>query len=111
MMGNYVYELSDRWTDEQGYAHVLYTVGFYDPQGKWYPESDHDTADSAAARVRYLNGGRDEKLLALLADILPVLKEDVENCGPCDHAVNICVCGIVDLCDRIKAALDQTGGK
>ncbi len=34
----------------------LFTVGFYDPQGKWQPESDHDTSESAAERVHYLNG-------------------------------------------------------
>lgn len=36
----------------------LYTVGFYDPDGKWHPESDHGTAEAAAARVHYLNGGK-----------------------------------------------------
>jgi hypothetical protein len=35
----------------------LYTVGFYDPAGKWLPESDHPTEGDAAARVHYLNGG------------------------------------------------------
>lgn len=39
----------------------LYTVGFYDPNGKWYPESDHDSREEAAERVHYLNGGRCEK--------------------------------------------------
>jgi len=34
----------------------LYTVGFYDPRGKWEPESDHDDREKAAARVAYLNG-------------------------------------------------------
>lgn len=34
-----------------------YTVGFYSPNGEWHPESDHDTAEEAAARVHYLNGG------------------------------------------------------
>jgi hypothetical protein len=35
----------------------LYTVGYYDPYGKWIPESDHETAEKAAERVHYLNGG------------------------------------------------------
>lgn len=35
----------------------LYTVGFYDPSGKWHPESDWDNAEDAAKRVHYLNGG------------------------------------------------------
>lgn len=35
----------------------LWTVGFYRPDGKWEPESDHDTREEAAERVHYLNGG------------------------------------------------------
>lgn len=35
----------------------LYTVGFYDPEGDWHPESDHGTEKEAAARVVYLNSG------------------------------------------------------
>lgn len=35
----------------------LYTVGFYDPKGKWHPESDHDNKEEAATRVAWLNGG------------------------------------------------------
>jgi len=35
----------------------LYTVGFYDPKGKWHPDSDHDVREEAAKRVHYLNGG------------------------------------------------------
>jgi len=34
----------------------LWTVGYYDPNGKWMPESDHDRPKEAAARVAYLNG-------------------------------------------------------
>jgi hypothetical protein len=37
----------------------LYTVGFYDPNGKWISESDYDTSEEAAKRVHYLNGGKD----------------------------------------------------
>jgi hypothetical protein len=36
----------------------LWTVGFYDPEGKFRPESDHDDPEKAADRVHYLNGGR-----------------------------------------------------
>ena len=48
-MGNYVYR-----EPEPG----LWTVGFYNPDGKWYPESDHDSVAKAAERVNYLNGGK-----------------------------------------------------
>jgi hypothetical protein len=50
---SYVYIESD-----QGDGYRLYTVGFYDPTGKWQPESDHATREEAAARVAYLNGGK-----------------------------------------------------
>jgi hypothetical protein len=36
---------------------ALWTVGFYRPDGGWEAESDHGSADEAAARVHYLNGG------------------------------------------------------
>jgi len=38
----------------------LWTVGFYDPNGEWHPESDHSDREEAAKRVHYLNGGRQE---------------------------------------------------
>lgn len=36
----------------------LFTVGFYDPTGKWHPDSDYNDREEAAARVNYLNGGK-----------------------------------------------------
>lgn len=38
----------------------LFTVGFFQPNGNWEAESDHSTAESAAARVHWLNGGNPE---------------------------------------------------
>lgn len=38
----------------------LYTVGFYKPDGKFEPESDHDDKEFAAKRVNFLNGGPHE---------------------------------------------------
>lgn len=54
----YVYIESKR----DQYGNSLKTVGFYSPDGKWHPESDHRTDKSAAARVHYLNGGNKENL-------------------------------------------------
>ena len=36
----------------------LWTVGFYGPDGKIVPESDHSNPHGAAERVRWLNGGQ-----------------------------------------------------
>jgi hypothetical protein len=38
----------------------LWTVGYYDPSGRWQPDSDHGSADEAAQRVHWLNGGTNE---------------------------------------------------
>jgi hypothetical protein len=41
----------------------LYSVGFYDPQGVWHPETDHSSREAAANRVAWLNGsGRTERM-------------------------------------------------
>ena len=37
----------------------LWTVGFYTPDGKFHAESDWDSTEEAAKRVRYLNGGEE----------------------------------------------------
>lgn len=34
----------------------VWTVGFYDPSGKWHPESDKGSQEEAASRVAFLNG-------------------------------------------------------
>lgn len=49
-MNGYVYESFERG---------LWTVGFYKPDGKFVPESDHDDPEGVAKRVHWLNGGSD----------------------------------------------------
>jgi hypothetical protein len=39
----------------------LWTVGFYDPAGKWHSDSDHSDREQAAKRVAWLNGLTTEK--------------------------------------------------
>lgn len=48
-----------------GYVYIqseprLWTVGFYEPNGTWNPESDHGSPEAAAQRVHWLNGGKEE---------------------------------------------------
>ena len=54
---SYVYVKSES-AGHNGAMSDLWTVGFYDPQGKWQPESDHRSQEEAAKRVAYLNGGK-----------------------------------------------------
>jgi hypothetical protein len=54
---SYVYLMSETAAETGDYP--LYTVGFYNPAGRFIPESDHGLEggkESAAARVAYLNG-------------------------------------------------------
>jgi hypothetical protein len=50
----------------------LWTVGFYAPDGKWHPESDHGSSEEAAERVVLLNGGlvEDTKRLGRIRVVL-----------------------------------------
>lgn len=52
----YVYIQSEK-AGRDGATTNLWTVGFYDPTGKFVPESDHVRWEEAAKRVSYLNGG------------------------------------------------------
>lgn len=36
----------------------LWTVGFYDPEGRWHADSDYEDREEAAKRCAYLNGGQ-----------------------------------------------------
>jgi hypothetical protein len=40
-----------------------FTVGFFDPNGLWQPESDHASAEAAADRAHYMNGGTGKRAL------------------------------------------------
>lgn len=40
---------------KQGNAEFV--VGYFAPDGQWFADSTYATAEEAAARVRYLNGG------------------------------------------------------
>ncbi len=56
----YVYKQSER---------SLWTVGFFDPKGKWHAECDCDSSAEAAERVAWLNG----------SNKLPVTAQDAEQ--------------------------------
>lgn len=58
----------------------LWTVGFYNPDGKWESESDHASTEEAAARVSYLNGNRitDPRSVEVLDMIIADMESDVK---------------------------------
>lgn len=55
-MSDYVYQRTEFSPYE------LYTVGHYDPSGKWQSESDYQIEEEAAKRVDFLNGGQSDEL-------------------------------------------------
>lgn len=68
----YVYKQSEKPWPVEGIT-GLWTVGHYDPNGDWEPESDHPTAEAAAERVILLNGGGQlGRIAAALEEILEV---------------------------------------
>lgn len=54
----------------------LWTVGFYDPEGKWHPDADYNSSEKAAERVHYLNGGNNS----------------IELCPSCGKPKGRCAC-------------------
>jgi hypothetical protein len=53
----------------------LWTVGYHRPDGTWFPESDHDSKEAAAARVHWLNGGHVAELEKRVADVQLLCKQ------------------------------------
>ena len=47
----------------------LWTVGFYGPDGKFVPESDHSDGEEAARRVTWLNGNARDSFSIYLRDL------------------------------------------
>ena len=86
---------------------ALWTVGFYKPDGKFDPESDHENPITAAERVHWLNGG-DPEPEAEEYDHSRA-KEDARNlvlADPPDHNMHLVVAradGFI-LLDHILAA-------
>ncbi len=60
----------------------LYVVGFYDPSGRWVPESDWLTQDGAIERVNFLNGGGiGSNAEEILKDISFAIQAIANTCG------------------------------
>lgn len=52
-----------------------------------------------------------DALLAMVKELRAHLAENIRDCGPCDHAVNICVCGLTSDLDDADALLRSLEGK
>ena len=55
----------------------LYTVGYYEPSGKWQPDSDHSSVEAAQDKVTILNGGILPAVLVQLQDAITQLSETI----------------------------------
>ena len=65
----------------------LFTVGFYQPDGVWVPESDHGNIIDASKRVAFLNGAQRERELQAVIHCescgYNVVKNEGEICSDC----------------------------
>ena len=62
----------------------LWTVGFFDPDGKWHTDSDHGDRENAARRVAYLNGAKE------FSDDSDDMSHPVTDCAFCEHDPAVC---------------------
>jgi hypothetical protein len=75
------------------------TVGYYAPDGKWQPESDHDTDEQAANRVNFLNGGNQQLHVPLdiCAEVPSYTTDPAAAMGvlkKCAHEHKDSICGV-----------------
>ncbi len=58
---------------------MLWTVGFYDPDGKWHSDSDYNDREQAAERVAWLNGsGKPEYNVTVVPKLWNIPLEDLK---------------------------------
>lgn len=64
----YIYKQSDEFKD---FGNRLYSVGYYDPKGKWICEGIYEFSEDAASRVAWLNGKYNciDKIITYIEDI------------------------------------------
>ena len=88
----------------------LWTVGDYAPDGRWQPESDHDSREDAAQRVAWLNGSGEPPAppagLLLTPRDRRLLLAALADAGACDeHADD------VDQAEQYRALARRIGGE
>jgi hypothetical protein len=44
---------------------------------------------------------------SIFRELVTVLEEDIKALGPCDHSVNLCICGLVSLRQQAQWVLDK----
>lgn len=50
------------------------------------------------------------KMLEALKSTLPILQEYIKEVGPCEHDVNICICGLIKVADEVSEAISKAEG-
>lgn len=96
----------------------LWTVGHYDPDGGWHPESDHGDDHSAMRRVVELNGGAPERSSFVdPAKAKYVIDRLTAAAILADQTINSVLCGkvlddtvLVAVRDSLGAAIREAEG-
>ncbi len=64
---------------------TCWTVGFYDPEGKWIPDEDFMNPEEAAEKTAYLNGGNktERGSIKMVCPLLAVIDHDMSKLSNC----------------------------
>ena len=86
---------------------AVWTAGHYNPAGKWVPESDHSSDESAAARCHWLNGGAaaDEQRRRVVITALKRLRDCFETFYKMAEEGDVITVEADDLHEAIKAVM------
>ena len=44
-------------------------------------------------------------------EVIPILRDYIDEVGPCDHSVGICMCGIVSATEMLSEAVAKMGAQ
>lgn len=93
----WVYKQTETSAEQDYKGPGLWTVGYYDPDGMWHPESDWTDPKDAANRCKELNGGE------VLEEAGSELDEIVQRLDALDQKLNRIEVGIHSLVERVRA--------
>ena len=88
------------------WAHKPTTGYYYGSTTYWVPDVCHNIKTEANARL--IAAAPD--MLGALIEAYKFYLEAIDDYGPCDHAVNICVCGLKGQAEEIKEIIESATG-
>lgn len=95
--------------DEFSKEELAYGSGYVDGILSCSYETEKLRADLSAAQARIAELEKAVKEARIIIEqSAPVIKDDIDAAGGCDHSVGICMCGVVSLYETIQEYLNPT---